>query len=200
MRILVCGAGAYRARHRGSSGASRAYGGKGACIGRGRMTKSVSLLPRSASGDWLPRLDGIDAVVNSVGIWSSVPDHPSMRYIARRRAPLRRLCPGRYPARGADIGAGRGAWQHRLFFLQLAAEKMSAREYPGMQILRPAWCTECTAPRRDFSACSPAFPWSACRVGGQMPATVHIDDLCDRRVQVARTRHAAATVRRTGWQ
>ena len=81
----------------------------------GVSPRSRTLLPGQVPMDfahdttaaaWLPRLEGIDAVVNAVGVLRDTRAPHRRRAPRHPHRPVRRLRPGWRAARGAHIGAG----------------------------------------------------------------------------------------------
>ena len=81
----------------------------------GVSPRSRTLLPGQVPMDfahdttaaaWLPRLEGIDAVVNAVGVLRDTRARPIDAVHRDTHRPVRRLRPGRRAACGADLGAG----------------------------------------------------------------------------------------------
>lgn len=182
MRILVCGANGFIGR---AIADSLAQGGhtvlRGVRQARARDEVSIDYSRDLAAGDWLPRLERIDAVVNAVGILverrgqSFDAVHraaPCALFAACAMAGVRRV------VQVSALGAERGDTAY--FTSKLAAEKCLRKSALEWQVVRPALVYGVDGASARFFRMLASLPLAGLPGGGgQMLQPVHVDDLCE---------------------
>lgn len=180
MRILVCGANGFIGRavaeHLARAGHEVV---KGVREARAQDEVQVDFSRDVTSGDWLPRLAGIDAVVNAVGILAERPGRsfdavhraaPCALFAACAMAELRRVVQiSALGAQRADTG---------YFSSKLAAEECLRQSRLDWQILRPALVYGADGGSARFFRLLAGMPVTVLPGGGrQMLQPLHVDDL-----------------------
>lgn len=182
MRILVCGANGFIGR---AIAGRLTQGGhtvlRGVREARASDEVSIDFSRDLASGDWLPRLERIDAVVNAVGILVERPGQtfdkvhraaPCALFAACAMAGVRRV------VQISALGTERGDTGY--FTSKLAAEECLRKSALEWQIVRPALMYGVDGASARFFRLLASLPLVGLPGGGgQMLQPAHIDDLCE---------------------
>ncbi len=184
MKILVCGASGFVGRH-----LTQALRGAGHAVTRAVRTPrepgdiAVDFRNDTSKEPWLPRVTGMDAVVNAVGVLRDSADNPMQRLHAETPAALFAACAGAGVQRIVHISAlgVESGVNVPYFTTKLAAEQALNGLPSGLRRL----CLRPSVIYGDDGASAKMFrnqarlPVLLLPMGGaQQLQPVHIDDIC----------------------